>query len=120
VNAVEEEAKFCQHKRIGGIHEILLQARDRQKRTNSIDSIGVKDRQMISILNNLKDHFDSHGCLDRKGHLLECCKPSPLLNCTALTDSSSRSESNKIPKTAKEDKSFAISGPANGASPGRA
>ena len=77
VNAVEEQAILCQHKRIGGIHEILLQARDRQERTNSIDSIGLKERQMIGILNCIKDHLDSHGCLDRKGHLREFSKPSP-------------------------------------------
>ena len=85
VTAVEEQAKLCQHKRIGGIYEILLQAKNRQQRTNSIDTIGVRERQVISILNSLKDHLDSHSSLDRKGQLRECSKASPFPSQTTLT-----------------------------------
>lgn len=67
VDAVEEEAKMCQHRRIGSIEEILLRAKRRQEQASNVNN--VKERQVMDILNSLKDHLDSHGSLDRNGQL---------------------------------------------------
>jgi hypothetical protein len=76
---VDEQAGMCEKTQIGGIYDIL-QAKHRRERTNSTgEPLPVRDLRIIDIFNSLKDHFASHGLLDRKGHLRESSKSSPLL-----------------------------------------
>jgi hypothetical protein len=71
---LDQHAAMCQHKRIGGIYDILKE-KERRKRADSVDGpLPIKERQMIEILNTMKDHFESHSLLDRKGHIIETGK----------------------------------------------